>query len=255
LRVLIDQIKRQEEKTITESIAASEPGSAKPAANLSVQPGQRPKPVLDSPGLAQLRERIASLKSQLNFTTQELDNRRKEQQRIQSDITVYQSKVNSLPIREQEMAGLTRDYEISKTNYRSLLDKKIAAEMATDMERREKSESFKLIDPARVPARPFKPNRMALDLGGALFGLVLGLVVGLGNEFRKATLLGEWELPVGTTILGRLPYIEIQPANKTDRRSQDGGRTRRRRLAILSSAVLSLLGIIAAGLYLASRRF
>jgi hypothetical protein len=96
---------------------------------------------------------------------------------------------------------------------------------------------------------------MMLNLGGSMFGLVLGLVVGLGNEFRKATLLGEWELPKSTTILGRLPYIEINPG--TAEHGLHGGkrRIRKLRLAILSSAVLSLLGIIVAGLYLVSRRF
>jgi polysaccharide chain length determinant protein (PEP-CTERM system associated) len=253
LRVMIDQVKRQEDQSRAETIV--EPAPARLAPNSSVPPGQKPKPVLDSPGLAQIRERIASLKSQLDFTNQELETRKKEQQRIQSDVSLYQEKVNSLPIREQEMAGLTRDYEISKANYRSLLDKKIAAEMATDMERREKSESFKLIDPARVPARPFAPKRTMLNLGGSLFGLVLGLVVGLGNEFKKATLLGEWELPKSTTILGRLPYIEINPGTAEHRLHGDKRRTRKLRLAILSSAVLSLLGIIVAGLYLVSRRF
>ena len=33
-------------------------------------------------------------------------------------------------VREQEMAPITRDYEMSETNYKSLLDKKMAAGMA-----------------------------------------------------------------------------------------------------------------------------
>jgi len=258
LRGQIDQVKRQEDRDRNETIVETTPVSATLAPNSNPTSGRKPKPVLDSPGLAQTRERIASVKSQLNFIAQEIDNRQKEQQRILSDSSLYQGKVNGLPIREQEMAGLTRDYEISKANYRSLLDKKIGAEMATEMERREKSETFKLIDPARVPSRPFKPNRMMLNVGGSMFGLVLGLLVGLGSEFKKATLLGEWELPAGTTVLGRLPYIDIKPATgtATDRRL-DGGkkRIRRLRIAVLSSAVLSLLAIIVAGLYFASRRF
>jgi hypothetical protein len=158
------------------------------------------------------------------------------------------------------MAGLTRDYEITKANYRSLLDKKIAAEMATDMERREKSERFTIVDPARVPARPFKPKREMLDIGGSLIGLALGLALGLGREFQEATLLGEWELPAGPSVLGRLPYIEITPNSPilpSDKSDQSNGkRSRRVRLAILSTALASVLALIAvAGLHFVLHRF
>jgi succinoglycan biosynthesis transport protein ExoP len=167
LRIRLEEAKLEEERK-----SAQEPPYVEPSHQTLVAGAQKPKPkrLTDSPELNQTRERIASLKSQLDLTNQELDVRKKEQQRILGDISVYQSRVNSLPIREQEMAGLTRDYEITKANYRSLLDKKIAAEMATDMERREKSERFTIVDPARVPARPFKPKREMLDIGGSRWG-------------------------------------------------------------------------------------
>ena len=257
LRIRLEEAKLEEERK-----SAQEPPYVEPSHQTLVAGAQKPKPkrLTDSPELNQTRERIASLKSQLDLTNQELDVRKKEQQRILGDISVYQSRVNSLPIREQEMAGLTRDYEITKANYRSLLDKKIAAEMATDMERREKSERFTIVDPARVPARPFKPKREMLDIGGSLIGLALGLALGLGREFQEATLLGEWELPAGPSVLGRLPYIEITPNSPilpSDKSDQSNGkRSRRVRLAILSTALASVLALIAvAGLHFVLHRF
>lgn len=210
LTTLIEQVKRQEAKQEARNDASID---TQPTVVAGAAP--TPRPALDSPELIQTRARIASLKAQLEAINRELESRQNEQRQILSQMNDYQSRVNGLPIREQEMAGLTRDYDISKTNYRSLLDKKIAAEMATDMERREKSERFTIVDPARVPARPFKPNRMALEAGGCVLGLVLGLALGLGKEFQQGTLLGEWELPEGVTVLGRLPYIEIAPESAT----------------------------------------
>jgi polysaccharide chain length determinant protein (PEP-CTERM system associated) len=207
LRILIEDVKREERNDRTETVAVATPSESRRAAGKAA--AQKPAPGLTSPALEQTRERIASFKAQLEITNQEIENRKKEQQRILNEIAVYQSRINSLPIREQEMAALTRDYEISKANYRSLLDKKIAAEMATEMERREKAERFTIVDPARIPAQPFKPNRRLLFLGGSAFGMLLGLVVAAGKELKEGTLLGEWELPKGTIILGRLPYIEI----------------------------------------------
>ena len=160
-------------------------------------------------------------------------------------------------MREQEIAQVVRDYEISKANYRSLLDKRLAADMSTDMERRQKSERFTLLDPAQVPERPTKPNRPLLNGFGCGFGLVLALAVGFGLELKKNVLLGEWELPAGTAVLARLPHIDISGKPAPNGGAGKAGSVLRRkvRIAILSSAVLSLLGVLGAVVYYASNRF
>ena len=219
-----------------------------PVATASV-PVQAAKSTEDPPEMEQTRQRIASIKSQLALAAQELDKRKLEQQRITSDISLYQGRISGLPIREQEMSQLTRDYDMARTNYRSLLDKKIAAEMAVDMERRQKSERFTIVDAARPPAVPVKPKRMLMTAGGSIFGLVLGLVLAFGRELQAGTLLGEWELPKNVPVLGRLPHIKISPV--TGRDSSESGS---RKLAVYSSAVLFVLGAILAGFYLVSHR-
>lgn len=254
LRALIQQAKQEEEMSARE---ASRIAAAVAATRASAPAPHQPKPALDSPQLQQTRERVASLKDEIEANDHELNARQKDQQRILSDISMYQSRVNSMPIRQQEMEALTRDYEISKANYRSLLDKKIAAEMATDMERREKSERFTIIDPARIPTKPFKPDRMLLRLGGSLLGLAFGIALGLGREFQEASLLGEWELPADVSVLGRLPRIEIdQPTSLGTATGK--GRTqrpkRRWKVAVVSSAVL-LAGFIVAVFYVSAHRF
>ncbi len=177
----------------------------------------------------------------MDVINHEVEGRKEEQKHILADMAQYQSKLGTLPIREQEMAGLTRDYEITKTNYRSLLDKKIAAEMATDMERREKSERFTIIDPARVPSRPFKPNRQLFGLAGSILGLAIGLALGLGKEFHQGAFLGEWELPPGVVLLGRLPRIEMTAAPVESAADGPRGGRRARFFWIVSSAAALLL--------------
>lgn len=230
LRAQLEQARDQESKAPPEA-----PPKPKPPASASDTSVQKPKRLPDTRELAQTRERIASLRAQLDLAKQEIDNRKAEQQQILGDISLYQGRLSSLPIREQEMAALTRDYEISKANYRSLLDKKISAEMSTDMERREKSERFTIVDPARVPARPFKPNRRLLMLAGSLAGLAVGAALLLARELYAARLLGEWELPAGTPILGRLPFIEV--AGVIDGKSSpDAGSDRKLRRMFSSAA-------------------
>ena len=64
------------------------------------------------------RERVASSRIQLQVLSNEINSRNAERQRIITQIADYQVRVEKLPIREQQMAALTRDYETSKVNYR-----------------------------------------------------------------------------------------------------------------------------------------
>jgi protein tyrosine kinase modulator len=130
--------------------------------------------------------------------------------RIVSDIRDYEGRVNNLPLVEQQMAALTRDYENSKANYKSLLDKQLAAGMATDMERSQKSERFTIMDAAKVPEKPFKPKRAAIAAAGSMAGLIIGFLAGFVWEWRKRIFLGEWELPSDIVVLGRVPVIRLE---------------------------------------------
>jgi hypothetical protein len=189
----------------------------------------------------------------LNQVELELANREADQKRILSQIAENQGRVAGIPLREQEMAQLTRDYDTAKANYRSLLDKKFSAKMATEMEVDRISEQFAVADPAEEPMRPVKPNRRLLYAGGWLLGLALGLALAFGLELRRATLLGEWELPAGVAVLGRLPVIRIEPSLSEPASSDNGGRTLKS--ALLPSALITLFGAVALGFYLLTRRF
>jgi polysaccharide biosynthesis transport protein len=248
LRDEIARLKETEKKDTTSHPVPTTNASTVPdaAADLPQRPDR------ERPELRQARERASAAKAQMTLVNRDLEIGKNEQQRILHDMAQYQERVAKLPVREQEMAQLTRDYEISKANYRSLLDKELSAEMATDMERRQKSERFTVLDPARVPEKPIKPNRPLFYAFSLVGALVIGLAFGLGREFKRDVLLGEWELPQGLTVLGRLPYIEISPKDASNPAQSGGKRQRNRKLqlAVVFSAILSLLGIIVAGIYL-----
>lgn len=168
-----------------------------------------PSAAMEPAEVAQARERVAALEAQIAANTKELESRNADQERIRRDMEAVQTRINQLPLREQEMARIMRDYDISKGNYQSLLAKKMAAEMTTDLERRQKSERFTIVDPARRPLSPIKPNRKMLRFAGLGFGVLLGLAAAFAMELRRGVLLGEWELPPNTVVLGILPKISI----------------------------------------------
>lgn len=101
------------------------------------------------------------------------------------------------------------DYGTAKMNYQSFLDKKMSAHIATDMERSQLSERFAVADPAHKPENPIKPKRLVMYLGSSLFALVLGFTLGPLLEFRQDVFLGEWEMPPGVPILGRVGTLVV----------------------------------------------
>ena len=154
------------------------------------------------------RERVSSTKTQLQVVEQEIKARNLEREQIRQQIVDYQNRVEKLPIREQQMAALTRDYETERANYKSLLEKKNSADMASEMEHSQQSERFTIADPARVPTVPIRPKR-PLSFGmGSLGGLALGLILGLAIELKKDVFLGEWEVPQHLAVLGRVSLSE-----------------------------------------------
>ncbi len=105
----------------------------------------------------------------------QIDRLRREQAKLKDQIELYQSRVEIIPKREEQMSSLMRDYNLLQENYRSLLDKKIQAQLAENLERRQKGEQFKILDPATPPLQPFKPNQKKF------FGLAFILALGVGG--------------------------------------------------------------------------
>ena len=201
----LNQAKREEsEGSSAEEISTRSRGS-------SDVPNQRPVPF--SPELIQSRERITTLKAQIEISKHQTDSLEKQRDGLLAAISDCRARINQLPLIEQEMTSLKRNYEESANNYNSLLQKKLAAGVATDMEHLQKSERFTIIDPARIPQKPVKPNRPVLGMVGSLVGLLIGLSLGFLLEYRKQTFLGEWELPAGIVVLGRVPLIQMTSAS------------------------------------------
>jgi polysaccharide biosynthesis transport protein len=155
-------------------------------------------------------ERIQTLQAQIAQSKNETANLEARRTRLLQEAADFQARLQTLPIREQELTAITRDYESSKANYRSLLDKKMAADVAANMERRQKAEKLVMLDQARIPEKPAHAKQIPFGIGGSLGSLLLGGAIAFLLELRKHAFLGEWELPSGTTVLGRVPNLEIQ---------------------------------------------
>jgi polysaccharide biosynthesis transport protein len=151
----------------------------------------------------------AELQGQLKVNEIEIKDRERAIQTLQAKILDYQGRLNQAPVREQELAELTRGYDQSKANYDSLLAKKNNSELATNLEFEQKSEHFQILDPPTLPLNPYSPNRLKLCGIGLAVGIALGLLCAAAFELLDDRLFGEQAiknlLPV--VILSEIPDI------------------------------------------------
>lgn len=117
---------------------------------------------------------ITQYTEQYNSALLEAKRAKEEAKNLKEQIVLYQRRIEDTPRREQELVLLTRDYDLLKTNYQSLSDKKIQSQMAENLERKQQGEQFKILDPARIPEKPVKPDRNKILLIGAVIGIVAG---------------------------------------------------------------------------------
>jgi len=163
---------------------------------------------------------LLQLHGQLQLNEAEIKNREQSISDLKAKINDYQGRLNLEPVREQQMADLTRGYDQSKANYDDLLKKKNQSEMATSMELLQQGERFSILDPPSFPLKPDFPDRIRFCGIAIGVGLALGLVAAGGAEFLDDRLYNEQEikdlLPV--TVLSEIPAIVSPSKRKRDKR-------------------------------------
>lgn len=153
---------------------------------------------------------MAPIQSQLRSNQLEITNREHSIAVLKAKVDDYQGRLNQEPIREQQLADLTRGYDQSKANYDDLLKKKNESKMATSMELLQQGERFRVVDPPSLPQKPEFPNRLKFCGIGLGIGLALGLVVAGAFEMLDGRLHTSKEIRklLPADVIGEIPPIE-----------------------------------------------
>lgn len=129
--------------------------------------------------------------------------------KISDEIKKYQMRVENTPKREEELLSLQRDYNNIQGSYNSLLNRKLEADIAVNMEKKQKGEQFKIIDRARVPRNPASPDMKRLFLLTIFMGLGCGAgLIFLKDYFDSSVKRSEEiEHDLGISVLATIPKI------------------------------------------------
>jgi succinoglycan biosynthesis transport protein ExoP len=149
------------------------------------------------------------LVAQLGKLDEQIQDETRRQAEFQENINFHVQKLEQAPVFEQQISGLMRDYDALNHQYASLLDKKLAAEMSSALESRQKAERFVVLDEAKVPDAPSAPNRPLLYLAGLVGGLLGGLGLAVLMEVTDESVRSEKEAAriLGAPVLVGVPRI------------------------------------------------
>ncbi len=194
----------------------------------------------DHPDVRRLRREIASLtaegsgggvrpatnpayiqlESQSNAAAIEIRELSTRRYTIANQMTNLQGVVTLSPRLEEQYRDLVRDYEVIKTQYEELRGQQASAELRSKAAGTPATETYALINPARVPEDPIEPDRVAL----MFLALVLSLAAGFGTAFllnaSDTTVRGSADV---MALAGAQPFAHIPPM-------QDVLETRRQRV-------------------------
>jgi polysaccharide chain length determinant protein (PEP-CTERM system associated) len=184
--------------------------------------------------------KIDDLRGQIEQLDRQIAFKQSEEKRLRGVIASYQQRIDVVPTRESEMTQLTRDYSTLQSGYQSLLEKKEQSKISASLERQQIGEQFQLLDQARLPEKPYSPNRHMINLVGLLGGLGLGLGLIALLEYLDHSFRTDDEV---TDVL-KVTVLAVVPLMQSDAERR---KALRRRIAVgcsLGATVAACLAVV-----------
>ncbi len=123
-----------------------------------------------------------NLKTQIFVAEAEIRNLSEDREKIEPAIEEYRRRIEKTPLVEKEYIELTRDYSGAKRKYDDISGKLMAARVEKGMTESQFSERFVIVDPAALPEKAYKPNRIAIIFLGFIFAVGAGIGLAVIQE-------------------------------------------------------------------------
>lgn len=123
------------------------------------------------------------LEKQLRDIEANIDTLEAKEAKLTEMSSRYSHLTLDVPAKEQELTKLTRDTNVNQSIYAMLLQKLETANISQRLETSQKGTRFRVVNAARLPIEPIKPNKRVI----AMLGLIIGSMLGFGAVF-----LGEY---------------------------------------------------------------
>jgi len=185
--------------------------------------GESRSNVFEDPALQLVSNTLNELMRQRVALSGEIKNIALEITELKQQMKDYQQRVEKTPNREQELMTFIRDYKNTQESYNSLLNRKLEAEIAVNMEKKQQGEQFRIVDRAALPRKPVSPDMRKLFLISMAAGLGLGGGLIFLLDFLNPSLKQpkDYESVLGLAVLATIPIL-LSPKDKLLRRLNRG---------------------------------
>ncbi len=143
-----------------------------------------------------------------------------EKQRIEQQMKDVYDKLHGMPEVSKVYNELSTDYMNAKAHYTDLQQKYMASQVAQGMEEQQLGENFQIVEPAFLPEKSSKPNRIVIILLGVILGA--GFSVGLAG-LREISDRNIHDLR-SVEELTNLPVLSVIPRMLTKEEVRAAGR-------------------------------
>ena len=116
------------------------------------------------------------IKVELNKTKVEIQSLQIKLKEQENYVKKLNSFIDVMPEVEAKLTELNRDYEVTKTRYLELVERREAAELAQSAGHSTSDVNFRVIEPPVVPVTPSGPNRELFLIGVLVASLGAGLL-------------------------------------------------------------------------------
>ena len=151
------------------------------------------------------------LLTQLKLINKEIVTFQEDRLKTSKEIEQYRRRIEDGPKIEQKLVDVSRDYEEASESYQSLLEKKLQAELSENLESTQKGEQFRVLEPANLPEKPFKPD----ILKTLAMGFALAMGCGLGLAFLREYMDPAFSSSKDIESLIQLPVLVSIPVVST----------------------------------------
>lgn len=139
----------------------------------------------------------------------------------EKDIANLRALVSTAPEVQAQYAQLTRDYDVTKTQYNALLGRLDSARLGQQAASTGVVK-FQVIDPPTSKFQPVSPPRPLLIIGALLFALAAGLGTGYVLHMLQPVFVSARQLSAATglTVLGAVSLACTEPVRAQQRRNR-----------------------------------
>ncbi len=114
---------------------------------------------------------------------------------------------------------LARDIDVNTSIYNMLLQRLETAKITQRLQSSKEGTKYTILDPPRVPLKPFKPNKFLLAIMGLVLGTVAGVALVIFREFLDKSFLDVEEAKefLGSPLLGAISKINTMESLQQER--------------------------------------